>query len=77
VTLKDDRSATLLVRVWLEGGTDDFRGRLATVDTSLAQGGDVEVSFAVTSSPDATVEAVRSWLDAFLVRAPHPSSDAP
>jgi hypothetical protein len=77
LTSIDERSATLLVRVWVEGGTDNFRGRLATVDTSLAQGGDVEVSFAVTSSPDATVEAVRSWLDAFLVRAPHPSSDAP
>jgi hypothetical protein len=76
VTVKQARSATLIVRVWLEGGTDDFRGRLATVDTSETHDRDGELSFAVTSSPSATVEAVRSWLDDFLARASDPSSDS-
>ena len=75
--MEEDRSATLLVRVWLEDGTDSFRGRLVTVDTSEAHDGDGELSFAVTSSAEATVEAVRSWLDAFLARASDPSSDIP
>src|SRR5215203_2662334 len=34
VTLDEDRSASLLVRVWLEGGTDEFRARLTSADTS-------------------------------------------
>jgi hypothetical protein len=63
--LDDDRSATLILRVWLEGGTDGFRGRLTTVDTSVRHGGG-EVTVAVASSPGETVDAVRAWLDEFL-----------
>jgi hypothetical protein len=77
LTSIDERSATLLVRVWVEGGTDNFRGRLATVDTSQAHNGDGELSFTVTSSPSATLEAVRSWLDAFLAGASDSPSNTP
>ena len=73
MTVNHDRSATLIIRVWLEGGPDDFRGRLATVDTSGGHEGGGEIAFAVTSSPGDTVDAVHAWLDAFLQRASAPS----
>ena len=72
MTLNQDRSATLIVRVWLEGDTDHFRGRVATVDTSEGHEGGGEMTVAVASSPSELVDAVRAWLDAFLGRAPHP-----
>jgi len=61
-----DRSAALLVRVWLEGGPDNFRARLTTGDP--ASGAEVAgtVTVAVASSPDAVVVAVRAWLDDFV-----------
>jgi hypothetical protein len=71
VTLNDDRSATLILRVWLEGGTNDFRGRLATVDTSVGHDG-AELTVGVTSSPGEVVDAVRAWLDEFLGLTSHP-----
>jgi hypothetical protein len=71
VTLNDDRSATLVLRVWLEGGTDNFRGRLTTVDTSVGQEG-AELTLGMTSSPGEMVDAVHAWLDEFLGRAPEP-----
>src|SRR3954471_10479865 len=37
VTLDQDRSASLLVRVWLDGDTDEFGARLTSVDTSPGQ----------------------------------------
>jgi hypothetical protein len=68
VTVDEDRSATLVVRVWLEGGTDGgehvFRGRLTSVDTSPGAGGD-ELTVGLASTPDEVVAAVRSWLDGF------------
>jgi hypothetical protein len=65
VTLDDDRSATLILRVWLEGGTDGFRGRVTTVDTSVRHGGG-ELTVGVAASPGELVDAVRAWLDEFL-----------
>jgi hypothetical protein len=67
VTLNDDRSATLILRVWLEGGTDAFRGRVTTVDTTVGHGGG-ELTVGVASSPGEMVDAVRVWLDEFLGR---------
>ena len=68
MTLNDDRSATLMLRVWLENGTDNFRGRLTAVDTSPGHEG-VELTVKVTSSPGEVLDAVRAWLDEFLVQA--------
>jgi hypothetical protein len=71
VTLNDDRSATLVLRVWLEGGTNSFRGRLTTVDTSVGHEGG-ELTVGVAASPGEMVDAVHTWLDEFLGRAPQP-----
>ena len=65
MTLDDDRSATLILRVWLEGGTDEFRGRVTTVDTTVHHGSG-ELTVGVVSSPGEMVDAVRAWLDEFL-----------
>jgi hypothetical protein len=72
VTLNDDRSATLILRVWLEGGTDNFRARLTAVDTSTGHEGG-ELTLKVTSSGSEMLVAVRSWLDEFLGQASRPA----
>jgi hypothetical protein len=61
VTVDEDRNGVLVVRVWLEDGTDQFRARLTTPATD----GDA-FTVAVTSTPDDVWRAVRSWLGAFL-----------
>ncbi len=61
-----DRSAALLLRVWLEDGAPVFRGRLTTMETSPGGGGTEEVAVALASSPRDVVEAVRVWLDQFI-----------
>jgi hypothetical protein len=66
VTVGEDRSAVLLVRVWLEDGADSFRARLTTPDPSGDTGPDAGLTVALVSSPDAVSRAVRSWLRAFL-----------
>jgi hypothetical protein len=70
--LDDDRSATLILRVWLEGGSGGFRGRVTTVDTTMGHEGG-EVTVGVSSSPDEMVDAVRVWLDEFLGRSSPPA----
>ena len=68
MTVEQDRSAALLVRVWLEGGSS-FRARVTAVGTSGADpddGGTV----AVSASPGEVVDAVREWLQAFVGDAP-------
>ncbi len=74
MTLDDDRSATLVLRVWLEGGTDGFRGRVTTVDTTVGHGSG-ELTVAVASSPGEIVDAVRVWLDEFLGGSSRPAGD--
>jgi hypothetical protein len=66
VILDQNRSASLLLRVWLESGTDDFRARLTTLDTSPGEAGGAEVTVAVASSPDEVITVVRTWLTTFL-----------
>lgn len=62
-----DRSATLVVRVWLEGDADAFRARLTAV--LPGEGQQVPENVAVAASPDDVVAAVRTWLDAFVRNA--------
>ena len=65
MTLDQDRSASLLVRVWLESETDGFRARLTSVDVS--PGADAgEVTVGVASSPTDVLALVRTWLTTFL-----------
>jgi hypothetical protein len=61
-----DPSAVLVVRVWLEGGTDQFRARLMTVGTTPGSGVGEEVTVTVAASPGDVVRAVRAWLEEFL-----------
>ncbi|WP_261325726.1 hypothetical protein [Modestobacter marinus] len=71
VTLNDDRSAALLIRVWVEEGTGGFRSRVSSIDTS---GGEDtgEITVAVASSTDDVLDAVRRWLEDFTRRASDP-----
>jgi hypothetical protein len=64
VTVDDDRSAALLIRVWLESGTE-FRARLTTIDTSGDAGPDGQATLAVASSTREVLDGVSRWLDAF------------
>ncbi|MGY1636852.1 hypothetical protein ACI78V_09380 [Geodermatophilus sp. SYSU D00742] len=60
--MTDDRSAALLVRVWLEEG-DQFRARLTAVGLDAAE---AEQAVSLAASPSDVVEAVRNWLNQFL-----------
>jgi hypothetical protein len=71
VTVDDDRSAALILRVWLEGGTNSFRGRVTAMDTTAGHERG-ELTVGVASSPDELVDAVRAWLDEFLRQAQGP-----
>lgn len=66
VSLDQNRSASLLLRVWLESETDDLRARLTTLDTSPGNVGGPEVTVGVASSPDEVINLVTMWLAAFL-----------
>jgi hypothetical protein len=70
VTLEDERSAALVIRVWLEEGTDQFRGRLTAVDTSPGSKGGDGVTVALASSPRDLTDAVSQWLHEFVRDAP-------
>jgi hypothetical protein len=63
--LSDDRSAVLLVRVWLEDGSI-FRARLTSPRRSEDDQIGDDVTVAVTSSPGDTLSAVGDWLDRFI-----------
>ena len=66
VTSDGGRSAALLVRVWLEGGAQSFRGRLTSMDTSPDSAGEHLATVGLAAWPRDVVEAVRAWLDEFL-----------
>ena len=68
--LDDDRSAALVIRVWLQGGTDQFRSRLTAVDIRPGSGGGEEVALPVASSPGEVSDAVSQWLHDFVGDAP-------
>jgi hypothetical protein len=69
VTLDDDRSAALVIRVWLEGDPHEFRGRVTASGTSPEPGPRKEVTVAVASSPREVLNAVSEWLEAFQASA--------
>ena len=61
-----DPSAALLVRVWFEAGTQSFRCRITSLDTTPGRRDAEEVTVALTSSAGDVVGAVRAWLDDVL-----------
>lgn len=63
--LAEDRSAALLVRVWLEGGTE-FRARVTAVGRDDPHDPGDDVTVALASSPGDVLGALRDWLDDFV-----------
>jgi hypothetical protein len=61
VTVDDDRSSVLLVRVWLEDGADGFRARL-TAAGPWSGNSRQDITVALASNPAAVTDAVRAWL---------------
>jgi hypothetical protein len=59
----NDRSAALLVRVWLEGETGPFRARVTAVGLEAP---DDDGTVAVAASPREVIDAVSRWLEDFL-----------
>jgi len=70
VTVDGDPSAALLVRVWFEAGTQGFRSRITSLDTTPGRPEAEEVTVAVASAPADVVDAVRAWLADLLRDAP-------
>lgn len=66
MTVDDDRSSVLLIRVWLEDGADEFRARLTAVGPRWGRDPGKDVAVALASSPTAVTEAVRAWLSSFV-----------
>jgi hypothetical protein len=62
VTVDEDRSGVLLVRVWLEDGADGFRARLTALGPGRRDEEGQERTVALASSPAATAAAVFAWL---------------
>ena len=69
--MSDERSAALLVRVWLEGGERAFRARLSGLTGSATP---EESTVAVAASPDEVVAAVQRWLAEFVRGAAEPGA---
>lgn len=62
VAVADDRSAALIVRVWLEDGMEQFRARVIAVGPDTP---DENRTVATTSSPSEVLDAVSHWLEEF------------
>ncbi|MGY1810519.1 hypothetical protein ACI8AF_24375 [Blastococcus sp. SYSU D00669] len=58
----EDRSAALLVRVWLEDAADGFRARVTAIGRETP---DEDRTIAVASTPGEVLDAVRQWLESF------------
>ena len=61
-----ERTGVVILRVWIEAGTDEFRARM-TAETALGSG---ERVTAVAASLDEILEFIRRWVEEF--RAPPP-----
>jgi hypothetical protein len=70
--LDDDRSAALLIRVWVEDGIDELRARLTTMDAAGGAGPGGQTTFAVASSTGEVLDAVRRWLNEFTRSVANP-----
>jgi hypothetical protein len=61
-----DRTGILIVRLWNEGHTrDGFRARI----TQTLDSADHEQTVATAASPEDIYAVVRTWVEAFVVRA--------
>lgn len=71
-----ERSAALLVRVWLEDDSRAFRARVTGVGRPDGDQPVEDLTVAVASSPDDVLTAVTAWLDRFL-SGPEARGDRP
>ena len=58
----EDRSAALLIRVWLENGPGEVRARV----TAVGMTGSADRTVALAASKSDVIGAVSEWLDEFL-----------
>jgi hypothetical protein len=75
VPVSDDRSAALLVRVWLEGDIGAMRARLTALRPSQDGEPPEEVTVAVVASTGDVLRAVGEWLEDVLGDRPEPIDD--
>jgi hypothetical protein len=66
VSVTDDRSAVLLIRVWLDGEDDAFRARLTAMGLQPDGAPGQETTVAVAATPGAVLTAVEAWLAGFV-----------
>jgi hypothetical protein len=64
--VRDDRSAALLLRVWLEEETGEIRARLSAVGGTGPDEPGEDRTVALASSPGDVLDAVSHWLDGFI-----------
>ena len=62
MTVDDDRSSVLLIRVWAEEGADTFRARLTTAGPWWGWDPGEGVTVALATTPAAVSDAVGAWL---------------
>jgi len=60
----DDRTAAMLVRVWLEDEGRSFRARVLAVGDD--DGSEEDRTVAVVSSPGDLLDAMSQWLEEFI-----------
>ena len=65
MTVDDDRSGVLLIRVWLEDGADSFRARLTAVGPLCGRDPGNDIAVVLASSPAGVCDAVRAGLSSF------------
>jgi hypothetical protein len=65
-----ERTGVLVLRVWIEAGTDEFRARI-TADDELGSG---ERVTAVAATMEEILEFIRSWVHEFVERGPSRTS---
>lgn len=61
-TQASDRTAILVVRLWVEPSADGLRARI----TRTLDAAGVEQAMSTAATPDDICAAVRSWVDAFV-----------
>ena len=64
--MNPERSAALLVRVWLEDDSSAFRARMTGIGRPDGDEPVKDLTVAVAASPDDVLTAVTAWLDRFL-----------
>ena len=63
--MERERSAALLVRVWLEDDADGFRARVTAVGTRPGEA-DADSTVAGAATRSDLLDAWREWLDRFV-----------